>query len=317
MPLIPVKVLRKKHEARDIASFELVAASGSALPRFSAGAHIDVHIPGGFVRQYSLSNSPDEGTHYRIAVLREQNSRGGSLAMHDAVHEQDTLLISEPRNHFPLVKAGRTLLFAGGIGITPILAMAQILTAGDADFDLHYCCKSRTHVAFFEEMSLSAFAARVHFHFDDGDTAQRLDLAQALGLASPDCRIYACGPAGFIDFVVQGALMQGWSKEQLHVEYFAAQPHASEDHAFDVQIASTRAIYRVSADETVVQSLARNGITISVSCEQGVCGTCITRVLQGECDHRDLYFTDVEKLANDQFTPCCSRAKSNLLVLDL
>jgi vanillate O-demethylase ferredoxin subunit len=136
---IAVKVLRKKQEALDIASFELVKPDGSALPGFSAGSHIDVQVPGGLTRQYSLCNDATEQHRYRIAVLRDANSRGGSAGMHVAVKEGDTLLISEPRNHFPLVHAQRTLLFAGGIGVTPLLAMAQRLATIGADFVLHYC----------------------------------------------------------------------------------------------------------------------------------------------------------------------------------
>ncbi|HVE53933.1 MAG TPA: PDR/VanB family oxidoreductase [Ramlibacter sp.] len=318
MPQTPLKVLRKKQEALDIASFELARPDGSALPAFSAGSHIDVQVPGGLTRQYSLCNDAADKHRYRIAVLRDANSRGGSVAMHDALKEGDTLLVSEPRNHFALVHAQRTLLFAGGIGVTPLLAMAQRLATMGAAFTLHYSARSAERMAFRDEIAASGYAARVRFHFDDGDAAQKLDLAAELGAPQPGTHIYVCGPTGYIDFVVKTAQGLGWPQDQVHLEYFGATPQdTTGDRAFQVKIASSGAVYDIGADQTVVHALQEHGIEILTSCEQGVCGTCITRVLQGECDHRDLYFTDEEKAANDQFTPCCSRARSPLLVLDL
>lgn len=318
MVQIAVKVQRKKQEALDIASFELVKPDGSALPGFSAGSHIDVQVPGGLTRQYSLCNDAAEQHRYRIAVLRDPGSRGGSVGMHDAVKEGDTLQISEPRNHFPLVHAQRTLLLAGGIGVTPLLCMAQRLATSGADFTLHYCARSAERTAFRDEIAASPYAQRVQYHFDDGDAAQKLQLEQELAKPDAGTHLYVCGPTGFIDWVVKTADRLGWSKEQVHLEYFgAAAQDTTGDRAFQVKIASSGAVYEVPADQTVVNALQAHGIEILTSCEQGVCGTCITRVLQGECDHRDLYFTDEEKSKHDQFTPCCSRAKSAVLVLDL
>jgi vanillate monooxygenase ferredoxin subunit len=318
MTQIEVKVLRKKQEAEGIASFELARPDGAPLPAFSAGSHIDVQVPGGLSRQYSLCNDAAEQHRYRIAVLRDPASRGGSVAMHDALKEGDTLRISEPRNHFPLVHAKRTLLLAGGIGVTPLLAMAQRLAVTGADFELHYCTRSPERTAFRDEIAASRFAQRVHYHFDDGDAAQKLDLEAQLRSPQPDTHLYVCGPTGFIDWVVQTASRAGWNKDNVHLEYFGAGPQdTAGDRAFQVKLASSGAVYDVPADRTVVQALQQQGVEILVSCEQGVCGTCITRVLEGECDHRDLYFTDEEKAKHDQFTPCCSRAKSAVLVLDL
>lgn len=316
--MIAVKVLRKQQEAIGIASFELARVDGAGLPAFSAGSHIDVQVPGGLTRQYSLCNDAAERHRYRIAVLRDPASRGGSVAMHDALREGDTLLISEPRNHFPLVHAKRTLLFAGGIGVTPLLCMAQRLQAIGADFDMHYSARSADRTAFRDEIGASPFAPRVHFHYDDGDAAQKLDLQAVLGAPEAGKHLYVCGPTGYIDFVVQGAKAAGWAADNIHLEYFGAAPQdTSGDGSFQVKIASSGQVYEVGAEETVVHALQKHGVDILVSCEQGVCGTCITRVLDGECDHRDLYFTDEEKARNDQFTPCCSRAKSKMLVLDL
>lgn len=318
MDTLSVKVLRKVQEAQDIASFELARTDGTPLPSFSAGSHIDVQVPGGLTRQYSLSNDDGEQHRYRIAVLRDPKSRGGSVGMHDAVKEGDVLTISTPRNHFPMVRAERTLLLAGGIGVTPLLCMAQRLAAIGADFEMHYCTRAQDRTAFHAEITASGYADRVHFHFDDGDAAQKLDAPRLLAAPAPGTHVYICGPTGFIDYIVGTTTAQGWDKANVHLEYFgAAAQDTSNDGSFEVRIASTGKSYTVAKDQSVVQALAVHGIEILTSCEQGVCGTCLTRVLEGECDHRDLYLLDDEKAANDQFLPCCSRAKSAVLVLDL
>lgn len=318
MESLAVTVVRKTLEAEGIASFELARADGAPLPPFSAGSHVDVQVPGGLTRQYSLCNDSLEQHRYRIAVLRDPASRGGSVAMHDAVREGDVLHISEPRNHFPLQHAARSLLFAGGIGVTPLLCMAQRLAAIGADFTLHYCTRSPECTAFRQEIGASALADRVQFHFDNGPAGQKLDLESLLAQPDADTRLYVCGPTGFIDHVVGSAKAKGWDTGQIHLEYFAAAPQdTSGDQPFEVKLASTGKTYPVAAGQSVVQSLREHGIEIMTSCEQGVCGTCITRVLDGVPDHRDMYFTEEERALNDQFTPCCSRASSQTLVLDL
>lgn len=318
MSELKVRVARKRAEAEGICSFELASLDGSPLPAFSAGSHIDVQAPGGITRQYSLCNDGSDRSRYRIAVLRDPASRGGSAAMHDALQEGATLSISEPRNHFPLVHAVRTLLFAGGIGITPLLCMAQRLAAVGADFELHYCTRSRARTAFMDEIAASPYAAQVHYHFDDGPPSQKLDLQALLAAPHSQTHLYVCGPGGFIQHVTQAAAGLGWRSQQVHTEYFTAAPQETGgDKAFQVKIASTGAVHEVPAGQTVVSALAAQGIEILTSCEQGVCGTCLTRVLEGECDHRDMYLTDEERARHDQFTPCCSRARSPLLVLDL
>jgi vanillate monooxygenase ferredoxin subunit len=313
-----VRIARKTIEAPDIAGFELVDPEGRQLPPFGAGAHIDVHLPAGMVRQYSLCSVPGETRSYRIAVLRETQSRGGSAAMH-ALDEGALLAIGEPRNHFPLADAAtHHLLLAGGIGITPILAMAEQLVRNDASFELHYCTRTRTRTAFVDRIQGSAFAALAAFHFDDGDAAQKLDMSQRLRACDPGTHLYVCGPSGFMDWVLTTAGAAGWSDERLHREYFAAAPaDAGADGAFEVQIASTGQVVAVGADQSVVAALAAHGLEIPVSCEQGVCGTCLTRVLSGTPLHRDVFLTPAEQQRGDQFTPCCSRAASPRLVLDL
>ncbi len=317
---LSVRVARKTDEATDICSLELVSADGAALPGFSAGSHVDVHLPGGVVRQYSLCNDPAETHRYLVAVLRDPASRGGSAAVHDAVKEGDTLTISAPKNHFALAhEAKKSLLLAGGIGVTPILCMAERLAVMGADFKMHYAARSRERAAFVDRIQGASFAGQVQFHFDDGAAAQKLDLGAVLAKPEAGTHLYVCGPKGFMDAVLATAREQGWAEEQLHWEFFAgadAAPRA-DDGSFEVQLASSGRVIAIAPDKTVTQALSEAGVEIMVSCEQGVCGTCLTRVLQGEVDHRDAYLTPEEQAANDQFTPCCSRSKSPRLVLDL
>ena len=318
MSTIEVKVANRTCEADGICSYELVRTDGQALPPFEAGAHIDVHLAGNLVRQYSLCNAPGETHRYLIGVLRDTDSRGGSQAMHDHVDLGSVLQISEPKNHFPLVEAKRTLLLAGGIGVTPILAMAETLAAKGAAFEMHYCARSPEKAAFKERLAGCGFAAQVQFHYDSGEAAQKLDLPALLARPEAGTHVYVCGPQGFIDYVLGTAKAQGWPPAQLHVEYFsAAAVDTSGDQAFDVRLASSGQTFTVPAGKTVIKVLEEQGVVIPYSCEEGVCGTCLTRVLEGVPDHRDMYLTEEEQAANDQFTPCCSRSKSPVLVLDL
>lgn len=314
-----VRVARKRAEALDICSLDLVAEPGHCLPAFSAGAHIDVHLAPGLVRQYSLCNPPGETDRYQIAVLRDASSRGGSQAVHDAVAEGSTLHISTPRNHFPLaLEAAHHLLLAGGIGITPLLAMAEQLSRDGASFELHHASRTRERTAFVERMAASPFAHRVHHHFDDGDAAQKLQIAALLQQAKPGTHLYTCGPQGFMDAVLGTARAQGWPESRLHAEFFSAAPvDTSGDGSFELEIASTGQVIVVGADQTALAALQAAGLDIPMSCEQGVCGTCLTGVKAGTPDHRDLYLTPEEKAGNDQFLPCCSRACSARLVLEL
>ena len=316
---LAVRVARKAVEAEGICSFELQAADGQPLPAFSAGSHVDVQLPGGLVRPYSLCNDAGETHRDLIAVLKDAASRGGSVAMHERVHEGDVLTISAPKNHFALAHdATEHLLLAGGIGITPLLCMAERLAVTGAAFALHYATRSRARTAFADRIAASSFAPRVHFHVDDGDAAQRLDLARVLAAPRPGRHLYVCGPQGFMEAVLGGARAAGWPESQLHWEFFGAAPTAgADDGGFEVQLASSGRVIAVAAGQRVTQALEAAGVIVPTSCEQGVCGTCLTRVLDGVPDHRDLYLTPEEQAAGDQFTPCCSRAKSARLVLDL
>jgi vanillate O-demethylase ferredoxin subunit len=316
--LLSVKIARRTKEALDIVGLEFLPTDLDLLPAFTAGAHIDIHVKSGVVRQYSLCNDPSETNRYQIAVLRDPQSRGGSVAVHDELQEGQVVQISAPRNHFELGNHTHTLLFAGGIGVTPILCMAEALTARDSDFTMHYGARSMDRAAFLNRMAGSSFADRVHLHYDNGPQEQKLDLAKVIGEAPADTHLYVCGPSGFIDAVKNAAANAGWTADRVHYEYFGAAPlDTSNDGSFEVKLARTGSTIRVENDQTVLQALTANGIKIETSCEQGVCGCCLTTVLAGQVDHRDHYLTDEEKAANDQMLVCCSRSKSPTLVLDL
>jgi vanillate O-demethylase ferredoxin subunit len=305
--------------ATEIIGVELVALDGSVLPPFDAGAHIDVHLPGALIRQYSLCNHPDERHRYCIGVLKDAASRGGSRAVHDQLRVGQTVQVSAPRNLFALQGgAGRSVLLAGGIGITPMLSMAQRLAQQGRNFELHYCVRSKGRAAFIDTLHNSAFAAQVHLHVDDGAAQQKLDMAGVLAAQDDQAHLYVCGPTGFMEHVLNSARAHQWPEARLHREYFAAAPRAEGDAgSFEVRLRSTGLQVLVPADKTVVQALEEAGVFIPVSCEQGFCGTCLTAVLGGQPDHRDSFLTDAEKARNNQFTPCCSRAKSAVLELDL
>ncbi|MBV2182898.1 MAG: PDR/VanB family oxidoreductase [Castellaniella sp.] len=319
---LSVRVASKQQVAQDVVSLELVDPDGGLLPEFSPGAHIDVHLPGGYIRQYSLLNDCVQRGHFLIGVLREPQSRGGSVAVHDQVRVGDLLHISPPRNRFPLVPAEHSLLFAGGIGITPLLCMARSLQSTSAAFELHYSCRSRGRAAFLDEILGPSLAGHARVHFDD-EPETALDARAVLERARSQDHVYVCGPSGYIDFIRTQAREAGVDESHVHFERFALddveRPVApvAGDVAFQVKLASTGEVFDIPADETVTAALDRQGVFIPVSCEEGICGTCLTGVAEGLPDHRDTYLTDAEHAANDQFTPCCSRARTPMLVLDL
>lgn len=311
-------VMDKRAEAEDVCVFELAAADGRRLPAFSPGAHIDLHLPNGLVRQYSLCGDPRERRRYRIAVLRTDPTRGGSRTLHEDVRAGDRLVISAPKNHFPLsAGATRSLLFAGGIGITPIIAMADALARAGADFELHYCVRTPRRAAFAQRLMGSSYDRRVHFHYGEAAGGQRLDLPAVL--ANPDARthVYACGPAGFMDAVRDCALAQGWDPSHLHREHFAAAEGSQPARPFDIRIASSGAIVHVPAELSALEALARHGVKVPSACGQGLCGTCLTPVLEGEPEHRDQFLDETRRARNDCMAPCCSRARGPSLTLDL
>jgi vanillate O-demethylase ferredoxin subunit len=327
--MFAVTVAKKETVAEGIASFELVSADGRPLPAFTAGAHIDVYLSDKngqatdsgkeLVRQYSLSNDSAETHRYVLGVQREPKSRGGSITMHERLNIGDSFTISRPRNSFHLKEsAKRTLLFAGGIGVTPILSMAWRLHALGADFEMHYSSSSQERMAFQSLIKAAPFADRVHFHISNGSSEQLLDIDQVLGNYTEGDNAYVCGPDGYMNFVIGASENRQWPPTSVHREYFtAATVDQSGDKAFQVKLASSGEVYDVASDTSIADTLIDAGVEVALSCEQGICGTCLTTVLEGEPEHRDSFQSEEERVTKRQMTVCCSRAKGELLVLDM
>ncbi|MDX6740617.1 PDR/VanB family oxidoreductase [Actinocorallia sp. A-T 12471] len=311
-----VRVARRVAEADGVVSLDLVAADTRRLAPFTAGAHVDVTLPGGITRQYSLCNDPAERDRYRLGVLLSKESRGGSLGIHELT-EGDVVTVSVPRDNFPLDEtAAHSLLVAGGIGITPMMSMAHRLAALGGSFALHYCARSYRRAAFVQELCQEGFGHRVWTHFDDDRADLRFLPDRYLAEPGPDTHLYVCGPTGFMDFVLAAARERGWREDRVHREYFTAEVDTGGS-SFTVRTRRSGLTLTVPEDRSIADVLADHGVTVPLSCEQGVCGTCLTPVLEGEPDHRDLYLSDAEKQTNKEMTVCCSRSHSPELLLDI
>ncbi len=298
--------------AIDILRFELEPADRRPFARFVPGAHIDVTTPGGPVRQYSLCGDPASTRRYAIAVKLEKDSRGGSASMHGWIEEGDSLAFSGPRNLFPLAPEGASLLIAGGIGITPIYAMAQALAAARRPWELHYCARSREHAAFTSELAALP-GGRVVPYFSE---APLLDARQLLGEVRAGTDIYCCGPAALMQAVKEAAAH--WPAGRVHFEYFAAPQVAwPPNQPFELELARQGTVLQVPRERSILQVLRAHGVEVPSACEEGVCGTCETRVVAGDPEHRDVLLSDSEKAAGRTMMVCVSRSRSPRLVLDL
>lgn len=315
---ILVRVARIRDEAEEIRSIAFVSANGKPLPPVSAGAHIDVRVKNGLMRKYSLTNGPEDTDAYHVSVRLAPDSRGGSMAMHE-LREGETVTISAPRNHFPLQDgAQHHLLIAGGIGITPLYSMVRHLRASAGSFALHYFTRSVAATAFHETLSTGDDAATVEFHYALEPAQVKAALEDLLRERPDGAHLYICGPAPFMNLVHEAASAV-WPADAVHCEYFAADPLADKGprDAFEVTLARSGGTFAVPSEASILQVLADCGLDVPRSCEQGVCGTCITGVLEGEPDHRDVFLTDSERKCGDKILVCVSRAKSPHLVLDI
>jgi vanillate monooxygenase ferredoxin subunit len=318
-PIYSLRVARIAHETSEVATFELVPLPGCTLPPFTPGAHIDVHLGPGLVRQYSLCNAPTDACRYVIGVKKETSSRGGSKSMHEDVIEGGMLAISGPRNHFALADdAEEHLLLAGGIGITPLLCMARHLKATGARFRLVYFARSAELAAFHSDLSSPAWSSNVDFRYGIEPEHLTQTLRDLLDKRPSGRHLYVCGPRPFMDLVEKVALL-AYPAGTVHAEYFAADESqlARPKNSFRVRCERSQQEFEVSQNDTIVSALRRHRVDIDVMCEEGVCGTCLTRVIAGTPDHRDAYLTEEEHERNDQMMVCCSRSRSDLLVLDL
>lgn len=307
-----------RHEADDIISVELRPVAGTTFPSFEAGSHIDLHLPNGMVRSYSLCNDSRETHRYVVGVLKDRASRGGSRCVHEQLRVGMRLAISAPRNHFALHEdASHSVLVAGGIGVTPLLCMARRLQALGRSFELLYCARSRKSAAFVAE--IEALGVPVTWHFDD-ERGGPPDLKALLGrrAASASEHYYACGPAVMLDHFEKTCASLGHANA--HIERFAAvEVAASADaqQAYTVELRRSGKTFEVTPDKTLHQCLIDLRANVPFSCEEGICGSCETRVLEGEPDHRDSVLTAAEQATNRSMMVCVSGCKSARLVLDL
>jgi ferredoxin-NADP reductase len=307
-----------RFEATDIISIELRPAPGVVFPAFEAGSHIDLHLPNGMVRNYSLLNQPGEEGRYVIGVLKDAASRGGSRSVHQDLRVGMTLPISAPRNNFKLHEdATHSVLVAGGIGVTPILSMARRLKQLGRPFEVLYFARSRSTAAFVAE--LEALGAPLLFHFNDEKGAPP-DLNVLLASRGPDANThyYACGPAVMLDAFESVCAKLGHT--QAHIERFAAVEVAASSEArstYVVELKRSNRSFTITAEKPLLATLLDEGIDVPYSCSEGICGTCETKVLAGEPDHRDSVLSPKEKASNKAMMVCVSGCKSATLVLDL
>jgi ferredoxin-NADP reductase len=312
-----VRIAEITAETPDIRALRLVRDDGGPLGPYNAGAHIDVTGPTGVLRQYSVCSPPAETSSLLIAVKREPHSRGGSAALH-SVAVGDQLTIGEPRNLLRLVDdADRTLLIAGGIGVTPLLSMAYELDHRGAEFEFHYFARSRADAAFVRLLEHDVpFRNRVRLHLGQPRTQHPALLAAALPALTPASHVYTCGPQGFMDHVTT-VFAPAVGADHIHIEHFEAkQIDTGDDTPFTVEL-DTGEAFNIPADRSILSVLTEHGVEVFKSCEEGICGSCVSGVLQGIPDHRDNCLSSTDKAAGDQMALCVSRALSDKLVIEL
>ena len=313
-PALRLRVLTARYEAPAVTSYELGGVDGEPLPAWAPGAHVDVHLPSGTVRQYSLCGDPADRSRYRIAVLELADGRGGSREVHRELRPGRELDLGRPRLDFPLTPADRHVFVAGGIGITPILPMVREVERRGGAWHLVYAARAADAFAFRDELDALA-----------GDHPDRirwvtgvLDIATVVA-ESAGAAVHACGPAGLLDALTDAMAAAG-RDDDLHVERFApatlvAPADGSGD--FEVELMSSGRVVVVPGDQTILEAVRDAGVDVTSSCEMGICGTCETKVLAGEIDHRDDLLTDAERAAGSSMLICVSRAAGARLVLDL
>jgi vanillate O-demethylase ferredoxin subunit len=314
---LQLQVARRELHTAQIVVLDLQSPDSAPLPAFEAGAHVDLHLADGLVRQYSLCGDPADRSRYRLGVLLDPATRGGSQAVHEQLLPGATIGVGTPRNLFPLAgDAAHSVLVGGGIGVTPMIAMAHALHAAGKSFELHYCTRGPAQTAFLEELRAAPFATQVRLYHDEAGSGARFDPASGIPAPASRTHVYVCGPNGFMDWVIAGATAAGHAPANVHREYFTVEVDTSGD-AFEVELAQSGRVLQIAEGQSIVAALQAIGVKIQVSCEEGVCGTCLTNVIAGVPDHRDVFLTDAEKADNDQMLLCCSRSCSPRLVLDL
>ena len=316
-PLLQARVRTLRHEAEGVLSVELVPADGAHFPAFSAGSHVNLHLPNGLTRSYSLLNSTADVDRYVLGVLCDPNSRGGSRFVHESLRCATVLPISAPRNNFPLAAdADESVLIAGGIGVTPILCMYRQLRARGKNARVVYCSRSRKQAAFLDEFA--ALGGDVELWFDDEHGGQPFDLASFLAAQPKHVHAYCCGPLPMLAALEAACAASGIANA--HVERFAADPAATPapTSGYVVHLKRSDRTIEVPDDQRLLDTLLAAGVSCDYSCGEGICGACETTVLDGEPEHRDCVLSEAEKAAGRTMMICVSGAKNGgRLVLDL
>jgi ferredoxin-NADP reductase len=311
--LIDVRLTAIRYAARDTNLYEFRPPDGRALPAYEPGAHVDLHLPNGLIRNYSLIIAkPDPGV-YTFGIKRDPASRGGSRYIHDELRVGRTLKMSAPRNNFPLKEdAKHTILLAGGIGITPIWCMVQRLQELGRSWQLYYSCRSRVDMAFLDALESMAPA---RFHFDDESAGKLVDIGAIVTEAPNDTHLYCCGPTPMLSAFE--AATEDWPREQIHIEYFAPKAEPAKKGGFTVELARSNQEFFIPEGRTILEVLLDEGVDVDYSCELGICGACEQRVISGVPEHRDAILTEEEQAENTRVMICCAGCKSERLVLDL
>jgi tetrachlorobenzoquinone reductase len=313
-----VRVKSITYETLDINSYTLESVSGNELPPFEAGAHIDLNLPNGLVRSYSLINSQEERHRYVVAINKAPASRGGSTFIHENLHVGEVLSIGQPRNNFPLIEdAHHSVFVAGGVGITPLYSMIRRLTVIGRPWQLYYCVRNKIQAAFLNELlSLSPSATEsVHTNFSRELGDQRLDLDALIATIPNDTHLYCCGPVSMLETFERATTSRPVS--YVHVEYFAAKEVVANEGGFTIELARTGRSFFIPSGKTILQVLLEAGMDVPHACMEGVCSACETRVLEGVPDHLDMVLNREERDSNRTMMICCSGCKSQKLVLDI
>ena len=308
-----VRLTAIRYAAHETNLYEFRRLDGAPMAPVEPGAHIDIHLPNGMMRQYSLTTADGDANAYVVGIKRDRASRGGSKYIHDSLPVGTVLKIGGPRNNFPLEeKAPHTVLLAGGIGITPIWCMAQRLIKQGASWEMHYSCRERPEVAFIDELSK---LPQVKIHIDAEAGGKFLDIPGIVACAPAGSHFYCCGPLPML--AAYEAATKDLSPGHMHIEYFTAKEEAALEGGFKVRLNRSGEEFTVPPGKTLLHVLRDAGIDVSYSCEEGVCGACETAVISGTPDHRDNILTEAERKASKTMMICCSGSKSDLLVLDL
>lgn len=315
-----VRIASIRYEAEGILSFVLAAADGAPLPEAPPGSHVDIRLPNGMLRSYSLSNGAADAGAYRVTVALEMAGRGGSAYMHGALRAGQLVEIGAPRNNFPLhEEAPVSVLIAGGIGITPFIPMAMRLNALGRPWRLHYAARCRNRAAFLREVRLLAAvgAGEVSVHLSDDPSGAALDIPAIIRDLPPGSHAYCCGPARMLEAFRLAVAERGVEPERIHLEYFAAPATKAAAGGFTIVLQRSGLELAVRPDQSILEAVTEHGIDVPSSCEEGICGSCATRVLGGEPDSRDMVLSEREKAEGKTIMICCSGSKSPVLVLDL